>query len=566
MDKVIRGLLAEFSSAFQIEELPEDEQFERFAAYLAIRRHYGDASFDLNDVVIGASGDGGLDAAAVIINGTLISDIDEIAELAASGTLRVEFVFVQAERSQGFSASKISSFGFGVSEIIDGTNLTGKNDSYKRIAELISETYQNSSRFKGINPDCYMYYVTTGIIDEADPNLKARTEKVTSDLRNTGNLHEIEFRRVGSALLQRYYAESRNSIERFFSFPNRTVIEGIDGVSEAHIGYVGATEFLKLVCDDEGKVMPSLFYDNVRDWEGYNKINHRIRGTLEGAHKDRFVLLNNGVTIIAETLLLTGNKCQIGNYQIVNGCQTTNVLGDNQGLLNDQVRVPVRVICTTDPNIKEAIIEATNSQTEVKQGQFFALKAFARELEDYFRTGFDADKALFYERRSHQYDSQNVPQSRIVTHSNLVRSVGAMFLKEPHRTTRNYKSLADQLGERFFCAGDKPEPYYVAAYAAHRLNPIIKARKIYRPGFYYILMAASLIMKPQLPAQLNSNKMSSAAVDMMNSLWENADGILNLAIETVDKISGGNWDRDHIRTQQLTEDILKHFKTPSSRT
>jgi hypothetical protein len=338
------------------------------------------------------------------------------------------------------------------------------------------------------------------------------------------------------------------------------VIEGIEGVSEAHIGYVGASEFLKLACDDEGKVIPSLFYDNVRDWEGYNKINHRIRNTLESPHKDRFVLLNNGVTIIAETLLLTGNKCQIGNYQIVNGCQTTNVLSDNQNLLTDNVRVPVRVICTADAAIKEAIIEATNSQTEVKQGQFFALKAFARQLEDYFRTGFDNDKALFYERRAHQYDSQNVPQSRIVTHSNLVRAMGAMFLKEPHRTTRNYKSLADQLGERFFCSGDKPEPYYVAAYAAYRLNPIIKAQKQYRPGFYHILLAASLAMEPQLPAQLNSNKMSQAAGEMMKSLWEDADKILQSAITTVDKIAGGNWDRDHIRTQQLTEDILKHFR------
>ena len=58
--------------------------------------------------------------------------------MAKSGNLRIDFVFVQAERSQGFSASKIGTFGFAVGEIIDGF-MDGKNDAYKRIAEIISK-------------------------------------------------------------------------------------------------------------------------------------------------------------------------------------------------------------------------------------------------------------------------------------------------------------------------------------------------------------------------------------------------------------------------------------------
>jgi hypothetical protein len=559
MDKIIQGLLAEFSSAFQIGDLPEDEQFENFASYLSIRRHYGDSSFDLSDVMIGSGGDGGIDASAVIINGALVTDVDDIKEIASSGNLRVEFVFVQAERSQGFSASKIGNFGFGVSEAIDGKSLEGKNDAYKRLVELISAVYASSSKFKGVNPSCCMYYVTTGQINEGDPNIESRIEKVKTDLKATGNLSSVEFRRVGSELLQKFYAESKNTIERSFSFPNRTVIEDIDGVKEAHIGYVGAKEFLKLVCDEDNAIIPGLFYDNVRDWEGYNKINQKIQSTLESEKKDRFVLMNNGVTIIGETLLITGNKCQLGNYQIVNGCQTSNVLADNIELLTDAVRIPVRIICTTDEAVKEAIIEGTNSQTEVKQGQFFALKTFARSLENYFRSGFDADKSLYYERRSHQYDSENIPQSRIVTHQNLVRAMGAMFLNEPHRTTRNYKMLAAQLGERFFCVGDKPEPYYASAYAAYKLNPIIKAQKQYRPGFYHILLTARLLVHAEKLPQLNANKMSGIGEKMIQKLWKDADEILTEAITIVDKIANGNWDRDHIRTQQLTEDLLEEF-------
>ena len=91
MDKVIQGLLSESSENFQLEKLPESDQFEHFAAYLAVRRHYGDASFDISDLITGSGGDGGLDAAAVIINGSLVTDVDDVKEMAKSGKLAYLF-------------------------------------------------------------------------------------------------------------------------------------------------------------------------------------------------------------------------------------------------------------------------------------------------------------------------------------------------------------------------------------------------------------------------------------------------------------------------------------------
>lgn len=81
-----------------------------------------------------------------------------------------------------------------------------------------------------------------------------------------------------------------------------------------------------LIEDDNGDIIRGLFYDNVRDWQEYNEVNTEIRETLKCAAKDMFVLMNNGITIISRTIQPTGNRFYISDYQIVNGCQTSHVL------------------------------------------------------------------------------------------------------------------------------------------------------------------------------------------------------------------------------------------------
>src|SRR3546814_5162256 len=109
----------------------------------------------------------------------------------------------------------------------------------------------------------------------------------------------------------------------------------------------------------------------------------------------------------------------------------------------DTVRIPFRLICTTDEGVIESIIRATNRQTDVRDEQFFAMKDFAKKLELYFKS-FPIEHRLYYERRSHQYDSQDVSKIRIIVHQNLIRSVSSMFLGEPHITTRNFRSLSEK--------------------------------------------------------------------------------------------------------------------------
>jgi hypothetical protein len=271
--------------------------------------------------------------------------------------------------------------------------------------------------------------------------------------------------------------------------------------------------------------------------------------------------MNNGITIIAKSLQTTGHKFTMGDFQIVNGCQTSHVLRDNVELLTEAVRIPVRIICTPDEAVMESIITATNRQTEVTADQFFALRPFAKKLELYFRT-FEGDKQLYYERRTHQYDSQDIPKSRVVVHQNLVRAVGAMFLGEPHRTTRSYKSLAEQVGKNFFSDGDRMEPYYVAAFAAHKLEPLFRNKKLptkYKAGRYHILLAARLLMDTEALPPMNSHNMGKKCEAMIEQLWDKVEELLLEAAAIVDNVAAKNWNRDYIRTQPITDGIFAHF-------
>ena len=391
-------------------------------------------------------------------------------------------------------------------------------------------------------------------------DLVAHYNQVAADLKATGYFREVNFIPVGADGLQKLFNQSKNAITREFKFEQRTVIPDIGGVKEAHLGYLSATDFLKLICDEDGGLIESLFYENVRGWHGYNPINSEIRDTLRSDSHDRFVLMNNGITILARSLLTTGHNFTMSDYQVVNGCQTGHVLHNNQDVLTPAVRILVRIICTQDDAIMESIITATNRQTEVKQDQFFAMRDFAKKLEAHFKT-YTPDNHLFYERRAHQYDSQGVEQTRIIVHQNLVRAVGSMFLAEPHRATKNYSLLSSKVGKEIFLEGDRLEPYYVAAYTLYKLEYLYRNKRIasnYKPARYQILLAARLLLDSKPLPRMNSHDMAKRALAMMENLWKNGEQVLLDAVAIVNKVAKGK-DRDDIRTQPVTDAILKEF-------
>ncbi|MDP2673508.1 MAG: AIPR family protein [Dehalococcoidia bacterium] len=565
MDRVSESLLHEFSEEHGILTRPEEERFEHFAASITVQRHYSE-TFDTDEIVTGAGGDTGIDAVAILVNGSLITDIETVEEQAdTAGNLDVTFVFVQAERSSSFDGAKIGNFGFGVLDFFKETPSLQRNDRITEAAAIMAAIYKQSSKFKRGNPVCRLYYVTTGKWVE-DPTLETRRRAVVNDLKETGLFREADFVPVDADGLQRLYRQTKNAIAREFNFVNRTVIPDVPGVKEAYLGFLPATDFVKLIQDDGGEIISGLFYDNVRDWLDSNPVNDEIRVTLGSEARARFVLMNNGITIIARNLQPTGNKFLIEDFSIVNGCQTSHVLFGERDQLDESVMVPIRLIGTQDENIINGIIRATNRQTEVKAEQFYALQEFSKTLELFCQAFTDAQHKLYYERRTRQYHRLPIEKTRIVTPANMIKAYAAMFLAEPHRTTRNYAALKAKVGTEIFVQGHRMEPYYAAAYALYKLEFLFRTGRLeakYKPARFHILLAARSLANPDRLPPANSHEMERYCKTIMAILWDptKADELIITAAKVVDSVAAGNFHRDNIRTEPFTKKVVAETMT-----
>jgi hypothetical protein len=565
MDLITNSLLTEFSAEFEIEILPEDDRFERLAAYITAKRHYTE-TFSPDDIVLGGDVQG-IDAVGAIVNGVLVTDLDGLDELASAGIdyMEVTFVFVQAKRSPTFDGSQMGNFGFAVEQFFVPNSLLSKNPAVACAIAVMRAIYDKSSKFKRGNPSLKLYYVTTGRWTN-DPLLEERRQRVINDLMNTGSFSDVEFTPIGAPEIQKLYQQSRNAISREFQFPSRQDVPEIPGVKEAFVGFVPAKQFLPLICDDSGDIVRSLFYDNVRDFQGYvaDGANDEMKKTLESETRSRFVLMNNGITIITRNMTHTGSRFHIEDFQIVNGCQTSHVLFDQRNNLDDTVHVPLRLIWTQDEQVIEDIIHATNKQTEIKADQFFAITEFGRRLEVYFKSMPEGQK-LFYERRSRQYDRLPIEKTRIVVQTNAVRSFAAMFLQDPHSTIRRYKSLSDRVGKDIFLASHKPDPYYTAAYANYGLEYLWRNSKLdtsYKVARYQILLAFRLFANPAPLPQFNSHKIESYCEPICKKLADiqTAGEIFGRAVAVIDEVAGELFERDHIHTLTFTEKVIQRCK------
>jgi hypothetical protein len=245
MDRITTSVLDAFSKENSIEKLAEETRFEHLTAYLTIRRHFSRV-LDTADVVVGKGGDTGIDAIAIIVNGALITDVDQVEEMREqNGYLEATFIFVQAERSASFDGAKIGTIGNGVLDFFSEHPKMDRNQEIKNAAGIMSAIYDRSAAFRK-RPACRIYYVTTGSWNE-DKTLVARRDSVVSDLRATEMFDEIDFRCVGADEIHRMYQATKNALSRTFHFEEKVEVPTIPGVDLAFLGYIPAKDFVPLI-------------------------------------------------------------------------------------------------------------------------------------------------------------------------------------------------------------------------------------------------------------------------------------------------------------------------------
>jgi hypothetical protein len=563
VDRVTESLMASFSKENGIEALDEAKRFEHFTAFSVIRRHYS-RSFLTDDVVLGGNGDTGIDAVAIILNNVLVTDVDRVREIAEHNDyLEPVFIFVQSERSTSFDGSKLGNFGFGIVDFFSkqpklprGADIT----SLAEITDIILGEFAAILR----PPRCHVYYVTTGQWTN-DEHLVGRREGVIQDILKLSIFERVDMTCVGASELHAIYRKTKAPVSRQFLFDRRAEIPATDGVIQSAIGYLPFTEFKKLLTDDSGaEMLTSIFEDNIRDWQGYKAVNSEIRDTLLSENRTKFILMNNGITIITQGLTRVGDVFTITDYQIVNGCQSSNVLFEQRDKIDDSVQVPLRLIHTQDDGVKELITMATNRQTDIKPDQFASSKEFARGLEMFFGT-FAEEQRLYYERRDGQHDRGAEPKLRVIDTPTILRSYASVFREVPHAATRSYRSIRDEIGDKIFTNGDKQLAYYYAAYAWFSLEGLFRS-KVIDPSFksarYHLLLAAHLLVDPAPAPHRNSKAIEQRSQSMLDVLWDapRAEDLFKSAADLMLEVTGGNLDRDHVRTEAITEAVLSKLR------
>jgi hypothetical protein len=269
---------------------------------------------------------------------------------------------------------------------------------------------------------------------------------------------------------------------------------------------------------------------------------------------NKFILFNNGVTIICKKLTNLRTKFTLTDYQIVNGCQTSHVLFDNRNAINDGgLQVPIKLIETEDGDTVNQIIKATNRQTQVSDEQLIALNEFHRKLEAFYNT-FTGGKRLYYERRSKQYSyGADIEKVRIVSIGTQIKSVASMFYDKPHLASRYYGRLLKSV-EGIFSEDHQLLPYYTCAYVLYRLEYLFRNKALpaqYRKFKYYILMMLKYSLAKDKIPEMNARKMN----DLCEILLEVANDNM-LLIEEVNKVS--------VLLDRYVEDITSTESTKSA--
>ena len=483
MDSITKSQLDNFITKLGFDtSLQESEKFELFASYSLLSQEINSnlLKSDLEGISTGQSK--GVDTIAFCVNEKLVLNSDEVDNFD-NQSIVVDIYFIQSKTTEGFSDTELGNF---LDVVIDFFSDQPKYtivefDNSKEIYKKILEKH-GSQKFTLKDVNLYCYYVSLGQKQEQQTSIDSTKEIKIGLLKSYSLFSKISVELIDKQTLITQHKKAISPIKASFRFDNKIPLNGIPKVDEAYIGFVPFSEFKNLIMDESQVKIKSLFNDNLRDFLGIdNPINNGIKKTLEAKKFNEFSLLNNGVTVIADTNLGKGNNMILENYQIVNGCQTSNVLFECRGIPEiDNVLIPLKIIITQNENLRDEIILTTNSQSSFTEEQLFAITQFQKTLEDFYSSNKSTDN-IYYERRTNQYANLSLSRTNIIEIKEQLKSFMAMFFDIPHLVAGNIGKIVIQYKEKFFQKDHNPMPYYIAGLASKKWDKLLLNDDSYKP-------------------------------------------------------------------------------------
>ena len=560
-----------------IQDEDQDKRFEYFCNYVVTSKYYL-GRFRPQDVTT-QEDDASLDGISFVIDGELITTVDDaISAFDTHKTnLPVDVILTQVKTTEAFSKKEIANFGLGIDDFLSLEPKLPNGLFNCKAVEILKVILQNVKKIRNKMPNLNVFYCTSGVYNEED-EIKGSLEIIERNCIDSDYFHQVKVKAMGRKELLRLWQNISEKNETSLKVVEYLGIKENPQIKQAYIAIVNAKEYIESIAlDKEGNLKEEIFEENVRAYLGHEEVvNSKIAQTLKGDQAYLFSVLNNGVTIIANELSVQSNNktFDLTNYQVINGCQTTNTLYEAYDKLDETIELPIKFIELNDTEIANQIVTATNSQTEIEPHAFLGLSDKARLIQQHINicNTNTANEKVFFERRLNEYADRDYQSTRIYDIKELSRCFIAVFHSMPHDASRYVKKVLKEKSALVFNEADQEDAYYTSVLICYKYNTLINGRKAnannYNKLRWHVAMLYPWVVHGKVEdIKPNARRIPAYCQKIQRSLRNNDEFLKNIAIchEIIDKAPSAT--DDQIKRAKYTNELIKaameYFKTVS---
>lgn len=427
---LVDKLLSDYSSASGIAD--PGKVFETFAVSMFLK-DFDLTSDEVEMCIVDGKDDAGIDGWFAFVDGTLITDI---SDYAPRKNQIIQIVILTAKRHDTFKQQAVNNLCISVDELFDLAKDESELVSFYNEEILTSRSLLKelllSSAAENPTVEFVFAYLSRGDSSNVAANITARSDLLVAKASEYFSDSTASFVYFGSSEILSAFRKTKD-------FSARVKIEEsvITRGAQNYVFLVTLRNYHHFLSDENGTLKRYLFESNVRDYMGRVPVNRAIAMTLDrnrSSTEEDFWWLNNGVTIIASDANLVGKEIFLKNIQIVNGLQTSetifNHFSRNQDS-NDDRCILVKVLVTTNQELSDRIILATNNQTKVDSASLRSTDKIQRDIESILEA-----HGWYYDRRKNYYENLGKPRARIISITHVSFCVISLCLKEPYQCHR----------------------------------------------------------------------------------------------------------------------------------
>ena len=402
-------------------------KFEYFAIK-EILKNFDLSDEELIDGIIDSGDDGGIDGIYCFVNDKHITNFNNID---AKSVLKLDLYILTCKHGEKYEMRLVNDVASTLIELLDYS----KDDSdikseYNR--ELLSKMKFIKSIYYRVAPfirefDIHVIYASRGSENQISENIKKKADFLENNVAKLFSGCNVKVSFVGAKELIAMYRKQNEMLSQI-------KLTEVLTSNEAYIGLCSLKEYFDFITDENKELKRYYLDSNVRSYMGLNKVNSSIYDTLNDINSPEFWFMNNGITILSDKVTLTGKTANILNAQKVNGLQTTETIFNyykSKEEFEDDRNIMLKIIASSNNEIRDKIISSTNNQTSVEHYSLKATDKIQRDIEEYLLK-FD----IYYERRTNHYRNQGISSTQIISPLMLAYGYVTTIMKLPYKAVK----------------------------------------------------------------------------------------------------------------------------------